>query len=387
MDCFACDSVLYFTSVKRTLFDPLTISARSAASCWLQGLEIEEIINMRKIPRRSFLTAAAACGAAAALSACGGSSSASSAAASSTVASASVAAATNGEKFTVGICQLVQHAALDAATQGFEDALTASFGENVTFDFQNAQGDSATCATIANGFVSSGVALIMANATPALQAAQAATNTIPILGTSVTEYGVALGLDNFSGTVGGNVSGTSDLAPLDQQADMIVEWMPEVKKVGLLYCSAEANSQYQVDEVQKYLEAKGVTATQYAFSDSNDLSSVCQKAADENDALYVPTDNTVAANTGIVDGICRPAKKPVFAGEEGICSGCGVATLSISYYDLGYTTGEMAVKILNGESDISTMPIEYTDVTKKYNKAVCDDLGLTAPEGYVEIEA
>ena len=387
MDCFASDSVIYFMSVKRTLFDSLTISARSAASCWLQGLEIEEIINMRKITRRSFLTAAAACGAAAALSACGGSSSASSAAASSTVASASVAAASNGEKFTVGICQLVQHAALDAATQGFEDALTASFGENVTFDFQNAQGDSATCATIANGFVSSGVALIMANATPALQAAQAATNTIPILGTSVTEYGVALGLDNFSGTVGGNVSGTSDLAPLDQQADMIVEWMPEVKKVGLLYCSAEANSQYQVDEVQKYLEAKGVTATQYAFSDSNDLSSVCQKAADENDALYVPTDNTVAANTGIVDGVCRPAKKPVFAGEEGICSGCGVATLSISYYDLGYTTGEMAVKILNGESDISTMAIEYTDVTKKYNKAVCDDLGLTVPEGYVEIEA
>lgn len=387
MDCFASNNVVYFTSVKRTLLDPLTISARSAASCWLQGLEIEEIIIMRKITRRSFLTVAAACGAAAALSACGGSSSASSAAASSTAASASVAAASNGEKFTVGICQLVQHAALDAATQGFEDALTASFGENVTFDFQNAQGDSATCATIANGFVSSGVALIMANATPALQAAQAATNTIPILGTSVTEYGVALGLDNFSGTVGGNVSGTSDLAPLDQQADMIVEWMPEVKKVGLLYCSAEANSQYQVDEVQKYLEAKGVTATQYAFSDSNDLSSVCQKAADENDALYVPTDNTVAANTGIVDGICRPAKKPVFAGEEGICAGCGVATLSISYYDLGYTTGEMAVKILNGESDISTMPIEYTDVTKKYNKAVCDDLGLTVPEGYVEIEA
>ena len=377
MDCFASDSVIYFTSVKRTLFDPLTISARSAASCWLQGLEIEEIINMRKITRRSFLTAAVACGAAAALSACGGSSSG----------TASSAAASNGEKFTVGICQLVQHAALDAATQGFEDALTASFGENVTFDFQNAQGDSATCATIANGFVSSGVALIMANATPALQAAQAATNTIPILGTSVTEYGVALGLDNFSGTVGGNVSGTSDLAPLDQQADMIVEWMPEVKKVGLLYCSAEANSQYQVDEVQKYLEAKGVTATQYAFSDSNDLSSVCQKAADENDALYVPTDNTVAANTGIVDGVCRPAKKPVFAGEEGICSGCGVATLSISYYDLGYTTGEMAVKILNGESDISTMAIEYTDVTKKYNKAVCDNLGLTVPEGYVEIEA
>ena len=316
---------------------------------------------MRKITRRSFLAAAAACGAAAALTACGGSSASSAAASSAAPASSAAAsAAADGQKFTIGICQLVQHAALDAATQGFEDALTASFGENVTFDFQNAQGDSATCATITNGFVSSGVDLIMANATPALQAAQSATNSVPVLGTSVTEYGVALGLT--------------------------VEWMPEAKKVGLLYCSAEANSQYQVDEVQKYLEEKGVTVTQYAFSDSNDLSSVCQKAADENDALYVPTDNTVAANTGIVDGICRPAKKPVFAGEEGICAGCGVATLSISYYDLGYTTGEMAVKILNGEADISTMPIEYTDVTKKYNKTICDDLGLTVPDGYEEIE-
>ena len=343
---------------------------------------------MRKISRRSFLAGAALCGAAAALTACGGSASsaaASSAAASSTAASGSAAAA--GESYTVGICQLVEHAALDAATQGFEDALTAEFGENVTFDFQNAQNDSATCATIANGFVSAGVDLIMANATPALQAAQAATNQIPILGTSVTEYGVALGLSDFTGVVGGNVSGTSDLAPLDQQAEMITEWLPEAKKVGLLYCSAEANSQYQVDEVQKALEGKGVTATQYAFSDSNDLASVCQKAADENDAVYVPTDNTCAANTGIIDGICRPAKKPVFAGEEGICSGCGVATLSISYYDLGYTTGEMAVKVLTGEADISTMPIEYTTVTKKYNKTICDDLGLTVPEGYEAIEA
>ena len=342
---------------------------------------------MRKITRRSFLSAAAVCGAAAALTACGGSSS--SAAASSTASSAASAAgsaAADGQSYTVGICQLVEHAALDAATQGFEDALTEAFGDNVKFDFQNAQNDSATCATIANGYVSAGVDLIMANATPALQAAQAATNCIPILGTSVTEYGVALGLTDFDGTVGGNVSGTSDLAPLEQQADMITEWLPDVKKVGLLYCSAEANSQYQVDEVQKYLEAAGVTATQYAFSDSNDLASVCQKAADENDAVYVPTDNTVAANTGIVDGICRPAKKPVCAGEEGSCAGCGVATLSISYYDLGYTTGEMAAKILPGEADISTMPIEYTSVTKKYNKTICDDLGVTVPEGYEAIE-
>ena len=342
---------------------------------------------MRKITRRSFLAAAAVCGAAAALTACGGSSASSTAASSVASSAASGSAAASGDTYTIGICQLVQHAALDAATQGFEDALTAEFGDNVKFDFQNAQGDSATCATIANGFVSSGVDLIMANATPALQAAQSATNEIPVLGTSVTEYGVALGLTDFSGTVGGNISGTSDLAPLDQQADMIVEWMPDAKKVGLLYCSAEANSQYQVDEVQKYLEAKGVTATQYAFSDSNDLSSVCQKAADENDALYVPTDNTVAANTGIVDGICRPAKKPVFAGEEGICSVCGVATLSIDYYELGEKTGEMAYDILVNGANPGDMEVQSApNFTKMYNKTNCEKLGITVPDDYTAIE-
>lgn len=337
---------------------------------------------MRKISRRSFLSGAALCGAAAVLTACGGS-------ASSTASSASSAAASSapGQTYTVGICQLVEHAALDAATQGFEDALTAALGDRVQFDFQNAQNDSATCATIANGFVAAGVDLILANATPALQAAQAATNQIPILATSITEYGVALGLDAFDGTVSGNISGTSDLAPLEQQADMILEWVPEAKTAGLVFCSAEANSQYQVDEVQKFLEAKGVTVKQYAFSDSNDLAAVCQNAANENDVLYVPTDNTVAANAGIVDGICRPMKKPVFAGEEGICSGCGVATLSISYYDLGYTTGEMAVRVLKGEADISQMPIEYTSTTKKYNAAICQELGLTVPEGYEAIES
>ena len=326
----------------------------------------------------------AACGSTAASSAASAADSTASSAAESTAASDTAAA--DGQTYKVGICQLVQHVALDAATQGFKDALTEQLGDAVTFEEKNAQGDSNTCSTIINGFVSDNVDLILANATPALQAAQAGTNTIPVLGTSVTEYGVALGLTDFTGTVGGNVSGTSDLAPLDQQAEMITEWLPEATKVGLLYCSAEANSQYQVDEVKKYLEDKGITATQYSFSDSNDLASVCQKAADENDAVYVPTDNTVAANTGIVDGICRPAKKPVFAGEEGICAGCGVATLSISYYDLGYTTGEMAVKILKGEADIATMPIEYTTVTKKYNKTICDELGLTVPEGYEAIE-
>ena len=303
--------------------------------------------------------------------------------AASTPAASTPAAA---ESYVVGICQLAPHVALDAATQGFKDALTQALGDAVSFEEQNAAGDSATCATIANGFVSADVDLIMANATPALQAAVAATADIPVLGTSVTEYGVALGISGFDGLVGTNVSGTSDLAPLDEQANMLVEWFPEARTVGLLYCSAEPNSQYQVDEVQKELEAKGLTCTQYPFTDTNDMASVTQNAADNSDVIYVPTDNTVANNTGIVDNICRPAGVPVIAGEEGVCSGCGVATLSISYYDLGVATGEMAVKILKGESNVSEMPIEYAkQVTPKYNAAICTDLGLTPVEGYEAI--
>ncbi len=292
----------------------------------------------------------------------------------------------SGATYTVGICQYAPHDALDAATQGFQDALTEAFGDAVDFDLQNAAGDTPTCATIANGFVSAGVDLILANATAPLQAAVAATSDIPILGTSVTEYGVALGISDFTGVVGTNVSGTSDLAPLDQQAAMVKEWFPDAKTVGLLYCSAEPNSQYQVDTVQAELEKLGYTCTQYAFSDTNDMASVTQNAADNSDVIYVPTDNTCANNAGVIDNICRPAGVPIIAGEEGICGGCGVATLSISYYDLGVTTGEMAVKILTGEADISEMPIEYApQFTKKYNEAICADLGLTVPEGYEAI--
>lgn len=291
------------------------------------------------------------------------------------------------EAYTVGICQLVQHDALDAATQGFKDALTEELGDAVTFDEQNAQGDSNTCSTIINGFVSNNVDLILANATPALQAAQAGTNEIPVLGTSVTEYGVALGIEGFDGLVGNNISGTSDLAPLDQQAAMLNELFPDAKTVGLVYCTAEANSQYQVDEVQKFLEELGYTCKQYGFSDSNDLSSVATTAASESEVIYVPTDNTVAANTEILNNICQPAGVPVIAGEEGICAGCGVATLSISYYDLGVATGKMAAKILTGESKVEEMPIEYApQFTKKYNAELCEALGVTVPDDYVVIE-
>lgn len=287
------------------------------------------------------------------------------------------------DTYTVGICQLVKHDALDAATQGFKEALVEKLGEDkVVFDEQNASNDSAMCSTIVNSFVSKKVDLILANATPALQAAYNATQTIPILGTSVTEYGVALGLKDFSGTVGGNVSGTSDLAPLDKQADMICELFPDAKKVGLLFCSAEPNSEYQVKVIEDNLKKKNITCTRYSFSDSNDIASVTTTAASSSDVIYVPTDNTAASCASTIGNIVRSAKVPVIAGEKGLCEGCGVATLSISYRDLGYKTGEMAAKILTGEAKISDMPIEYADAAKLYNPEICEELGITPPEGY-----
>ncbi|MDO4519508.1 MAG: ABC transporter substrate-binding protein [Eubacteriales bacterium] len=300
----------------------------------------------------------------------------------------SVTASAEEGTFKVGICQLVQHVALDAATEGFKAALTEELGEDaVEFDEQNAQGDSNTCATIINGFTSEEVDLILANATAPLQAAASGTADIPILGTSITDYATALEISDWTGTVGGNISGTSDLAPLDQQAEMINELFPDSKTIALLYCSAEPNSQYQVDTVKGYLEELGKTCEYYAFSDSNDISAVCTSAAENSDVIYIPTDNTAASNTEIIDNICEPAGVPVVTGEEGICAGCGVATLSISYYDLGYTTGKMAAKILKDGEDISEMPVEFApQVTKKYNPQNCEALGLEIPEGYEAIE-
>ena len=294
---------------------------------------------------------------------------------------------TGGEKtYVIGICQQMTHDALDAATQGFKDAVTEALGDAVTFEQQDAGGEYANCGTIVDGFVSKNVDLILANATYPLQAASSATGDIPILGTSVTDYATALSIEDWTGTVGGNVSGTSDLAPLDQQAQMLQELFPEAKNVGLLYCSGEPNSVYQVETIQSYLEDMGYTCTQYAFTDVNDLSSVTQTACDNSDVIYIPTDNTAAANAETIGNVVLAAGVPVVAGESGICSGCGVATLSIDYYELGYTTGEMAVKVLTGEADISTMPVEYApNVTKMYNAANCEALGLTMPEDYEPI--
>ena len=291
---------------------------------------------------------------------------------------------TDGEstKYTVGICQLVQHEALDAATQGFIDALNEALPGEVEFQTKNASGDSANCSTIVNGFVSDKVDLIMANATGALTA----TSDIPILGTSITAYGVALDIDDFDGTVGGNISGTSDLADLEAQANMITEWFPEAQKVALLFCSGEPNSRYQIEEVAKCLSDKGIETKEFAFTDTNDVASVTQSAADYADVVYVPTDNTAASNTEAIANILVPAGVPAICGEEGICKGCGVATLSINYYDLGVTTGKMAAKILTGEANISEMPIEFTEATPKYNPTMCETLGIEPLDGYTAIE-
>lgn len=291
--------------------------------------------------------------------------------------------------YTIGICQQMEHAALDAATEGFQDACRELFGEdNVEFDVQNAQGEQTMCSTIVNNFVSSDVDLILANATLPLQTAAQATSDIPILGTSVTDYGSALGIDDWTGATGVNISGTSDLAPIEEQEDMLLELVPDAQTVGILYCSSESNSKYQAELFEAELEADGISYKEYTAADSNEIQSVTQNAVEECDAIYIPTDNTMASNTQIINNICLPAKVPVIAGEEGICSGCGVATLSISYYDLGYQTGEMAYKILEEGADISTMDVETAaQVTKKYNPTICEELGITIPEGYEAIEA
>lgn len=295
--------------------------------------------------------------------------------------------AAEGKVYNIGICQQLEHPALDAATEGFQDACKEKFGEeNVKFDLQNAQGEQTMCTTIINNFVSSDVDLILANATLPLQTAAQATADIPILGTSITDYATALGITDWTGSTGVNISGTSDLAPIDEQEAMLKELVPDAKMVGILYCSAESNSKYQAELFAKALEADGIAYKEYTAADSNEIQSVTQTAVSECDAIYIPTDNTMAANTQIINNICMPAKVPVIAGEQGICSGCGIATLSISYYDIGYRAGEMAYEVLANGADITTMEVETApQVTKMYNEAICKELGITVPDDYEPI--
>ena len=304
-----------------------------------------------------------------------------------TMAAIAPAAQADDASYTIGICQLVQHAALDAATQGFRDALTEKLGDKVTFDEQNAQGDSATCSTIVTGFVANDYDLIMANATPALLAAVSATDTIPVLGTPVTDYFSALQLDaTEDGSTGMNVSGTSDGVPAQLYADCLMELVPEAKTVAIIYCSAEPNSVVQADQFVACMDAIGVATTINTFTDSNDIQAVVTAAIEGADAVYIPTDNTAASNMTIVSNICTPACIPVICGEEGMCGAGGLATVSISYYDIGYVCGEMAYEILVNGADVSAMPIGYAaNPVKKYNADVAEAIGFELPEEYEPI--
>lgn len=294
-------------------------------------------------------------------------------------------AAAVAETYHVGILQLVQHNALDAATKGFRDALVEKLGDEVVFDEQNAQGEMANCALIANGFVADKVDLMLANATPALQACMAATRTIPVLGTSVTDYATALGDETIDATVGtgANVSGTSDGVPAQLYADITMELIPNAKKVSVLYCASEANSVVQADQYKACIEAYGVECNIFTFTDSNDINIVCANAIEGVDALYIPTDNTAASNMSIVANVCVPAKMPVICGEENMMGVGGLATVSISYYDIGYLAGEMAYEILVNGADVSAMPIGYsTNPVKEYNPDFAAAIGFEVPEGY-----
>ncbi len=295
--------------------------------------------------------------------------------------------ADNGEKiYNVGICQLVQHEALDAATEGFKAALVEKLGDKVNFETQNASGEATNCATICSKFVSDKVDLIMANATGALTAAAQATDTIPVVATSITDYATALGINDWTGKTGFNVTGTSDLAPLDGQAQMIKELVPDAKTVGIIYCSAEPNSKYQSTVVTGYLKELGFECKEYTFVDTNDVTAVTSQAAMECDVIFAPTDNTVASNAPAIYNVLEPAGIPLIAGEEGICKKTGVATLSIGYYDIGYKAGEMAYDILVNGKDPAEMEIEYAkDLTKKYVASRADALGIAVPEGYEAI--
>ena len=290
------------------------------------------------------------------------------------------------DTYTIGICQLVEHPALDAATEGFKKALTDKLGDKVKFDDQNAQGESTNCTTICTGFVSANVDMIFANATGALQAAASATEKIPVVATSVTDFATALDIKDWTGKTGFNVTGTSDLAPIDQQEKMLVELFPEAKTVGIIFCSAEANSKYQAELFEAALTADGIAYKEYSAADTNEIRTVVTTAVAECDVLYVPTDNTMASNTEVIRNAAIPAGIPVIAGEEGICKGCGVATLSISYYSIGEAAGEMAYEILVNGADPGAMDVKFApEVTKMYNAEICAELGITVPEGYVAI--
>ncbi|MBR3150289.1 MAG: ABC transporter substrate-binding protein [Eubacterium sp.] len=292
----------------------------------------------------------------------------------------------DGKTYNIGLCQLVQHDALDKAAQGFQDALKELGDEKgITFniDVQNASGEAVNCTTIANQFVSNNVDLVAAVATPALQACATATKSsnIPVVATAITNFGTALDINmGPTDATGINVTGTHDLAPLEKQAEQVTTLFPDAKKVGILYCSAEANSKFQSDGMEKLLKEAGLEVTVFTFADSNDIQAVAKKAAEASDVLYIPTDNTVASNGSIVDNACQDANTPIISGETSACLAYnGVATYSIDFYEIGKEAGKMAYEILVEGADVSTMNIrEPQTLTAEYIPAMAEKYGVTS---------
>ena len=277
--------------------------------------------------------------------------------------------------YTVGVCQLMVHDSLDQATQGFADALNEAMtaaGKTVEIDTQVA-GDSGLCTTVINTFTAKRVDLIMANATPALVAAANATTTIPVLGTSVTDYS-----DTFAGNIPANVSGTSDAVPFAEQAKMMIDSLGLVSGdvVGVLYCTNESNSLIQYEAVKALFEAEGIVVKAYTFSETTELQALTTAMAGEVKAVYIPSDNTVAANDSIVGTICTEQNVPVYTSYGGaIC----YASLAIDYYQLGYETGKMAAAILLEGKSPADYEVMTLTPTVTYNEELCAQLGIEVP--------
>ena len=315
---------------------------------------------------------------AASLAGCASSSSASSSAGTSD----STAGST--ENVVIGGIQFMEHAALDRATEGFKTALADNGyveGENLTFDLQNAQGDLSNCETIANKLINEGVSLIFANATPAAQAVAAKTTDIPVVITSVTDP-ESSGLVESNTAPGGNITGTSDLTPVQQQIDLLVQLLPDAETIAIMYTGSEDNSIFQAAIAKEAAEAAGLKTVEYTVTDSNSIQSVAQSMVGKVDAVYIPTDNLLAEGMANVAAVCNDNNLPVIVGESGMVENCGLASYGIDYYNLGYKTGEMAVEILKG-ADPASMPIEYLPTEEcelTINQTAADALGITIPD-------
>ena len=287
----------------------------------------------------------------------------------------------NGE-YKVGVVQLVEHPALDAANKGFVDALKEKgLADKTAFDQQNAQADQSNLNSIAQRFVSDKKDLVLAIATPAAQTMANASHDIPIMGTAITDY-VTAKLVQSNEHPGGNVSGTSDMTPVEKEVDLIIALVPNVKRIGAIYTSSEINSQLQVEKMKAYAATKGITVVEATVSNVNDIQQAATNLVNQDvQAIYTPTDNVLASAMANLAQITDAAKIPVFAADEGMTMTGGVATYSVDYYKLGYQTGLMAAKVLSGEAKISDLAIEtQKDIKLTVNEERAKKLGITIPE-------